>query len=365
VTAPKTAKTMEAGWSESTVPSCTEFRVEDTPEFRFIRTSQCPALVLQEMCDFLDAQDTSHPFQFPKWSEGESQLAWLRHQGRVRWFAHCGILYPASRILRSVRALTVTRGPVCDDLEVMELGLRHLAEAGRGMGVAYIDIAPEWCERYAERAKPILSRNGWQALPATRTSLRLELSPDLDDLLAGFRKTTRYEIRRSERQPATVTIADKESDWHDFFRLYREMAIQKHFRAESADFLLKVFRWLAADRNRGGLFLAREDGTLRGGVVIVRSGVRCWYVFGATSKDSKLGAGYLLQWRVIQWAKEKGCLEYDFGGFREGACSGPALFKRGFGGRVVKFLPPHRYVVSPGRLWTSDFINGVRHRLRG
>jgi hypothetical protein len=356
---------MTARQTASPTPSYSESRAEDNPEFRLISTAQCSALVLQEICDFLDAQDTSHPFQLPQWSEGESHLAWLRHRGRVRWFAHCGILYPASRILRSVRALTVSHGPVCDDLELMELGLRHLADEGREKGFAYIDIAPEWAEAYSERGIPILCRNGWQALPDVRSSLRLKLPTQLDDLLATFRKTTRYEIRRSERQGASVTIADKESDWHDFLRLYKEMASQKQFPAENADFLRKVFRWLVTDRNRGALFLAREDGALRGGVLIVRAGVRCWYVLGATSKDSKFSAGYLLQWRAIQWAKEKGCLEYDFCGFREGASSGPALFKRGFGGRVVNFLPPHRYVVSPGRLWTSDLISGVRRRIHG
>ena len=128
--------------------------------------------------------------------------------------------------------------------------------------------------------------------------------------------------------------------------------------------MLHLFRWLATDQTRGALILGWEDGQLRGGVLAVRSGTRCWYVLGATSKDNKSSVGHLLQWKAIQWAKDAGCLEYDFGGVREGVNTGPALFKRGFCDRVVQFLPPQHYVVSPGRHRTAELMLKVRRNLR-
>ena len=229
--------------------------------------------------------------------------------------------------------------------------------------MAYVEIAPEWTGAFAESAKTVLARNGWQALPGARSSLRLDLGPVLEDLFASFRKATRYEIRRAEREGIKVTIAHDEPDCRDFVRLYATMLSQKKILGEDPDFLSRVLRWLAADQRRGGLFLAREDGILRGGAAIFRSGMRCWYVWGATSKEGRLSAGHLLQWHAIQWAREQGCLEYDFGGFREGMTTGPALFKRGFCDRVVHFLPPHRYVVSEGRYRMLNVIFGVRRSL--
>ena len=287
-------------------------------------------------------------------------MALLRRQGRLQWFAQCGVLYPAGRVLRPIRALTVNKGPICDDLELMEAGLRQLVAESRKRKIAYVEIAPEWTGAFAESANSLLGRNGWQALPGARSSLRLDLSPDLEHLFASFRKGTRYEIRRAERGGVKVTIAHDEADCRDFVRLYAAMLSQKRIHGEDSDFLSRHLRWLAADQVRGGLFLAWEDGTLRGGAAIVRSGIRCWYVWGATSKKGKFSAGHLLQWHAIQWAKEQGCLEYDFGGFREGVSTGPAHFKKGFCDVVVHFLPPHRYVVSAVRYRLLNLISGVR-----
>src|ERR1700722_2045609 len=71
---------------------------------------------------------------------------------------------------------------------------------------------------------------------------------------------------------------------------------------------------------------------------------RSWYVLGAsTKKDSHLSAGHLLQWHAIRWAKEHGCSDYDFDGYREGINTGPPLFKRAFCQSVVHFSPAYRY----------------------
>ena len=94
--------------------------------FEFISSDSCPAHLIREITEFLDSQTTSHPFQFPQWAGGKSYLALYRRQGRLRYFAKCGVFYPASRVLRSVRALAVTRGPVADDLDDMAVSYTHL-----------------------------------------------------------------------------------------------------------------------------------------------------------------------------------------------------------------------------------------------
>lgn len=217
------------------------------------------------------------------------------------------------RIVWPIRALTLNRGPVCDDLDLAETGLRRLMEAGSRKGFAFIDIAPEWTGDFAESAGGMLARGGWQPLSAPRSSLRLDLSPDLDQLLGSFRKVTRYEIRRSQRQELEVKMAHDERDRDHWLRLHRDMAKKKVFTTDDSGDMRHVLRWLEAETNRGGLLLAhKKDGGLLGGIVIARSGARCWHVWGATSKEGKFSVGHLLHWRAIQWAKERGCSEYDF-----------------------------------------------------
>lgn len=333
-------------------------------QFVVLKESQCSAALTREITNYLDTQDTSHPFQLPQWSTGNAQLFLLRRQGRIQWFAKSAVHYPAGRVLRPIRALILNRAPVCDDPQLLRLGLEELVRAVRSLGIAYIDLMPEWTGEFAESAGAVLAQNGWQPLPSSRASLRLDLTPHREALFAGFRSGTRYDVRRAEAAGIDVKRVRNEADIREFIQLYVEMAREKEFAAESPDFLLKVFEWLDTDDTRGGFFVAHEGRLLRGGILLLRVGTRCWYVLGATAKDGKISAGHLLQWRGIEWSKNAGCREYDFGGYREESKSGPAFFKRGFCDRVVHFLPPHRRLISEARYTLSELVDRVRRTLR-
>lgn len=355
------------GWSEQATSA--RRNATNAPELghltlQMIVRSQCSAALIREISDFLDADDTSHPFQWPQWSGERARMLLLRRDGRLQWFSQCGVIFPAGRLLPSIRALTINRGPVCSDLKTLEAGLCQVINEAERMGIAYIDIAPEWTGAFAESAAAMLTRYSWRPLPTTRSTLRLSLGPSASDLLAGFRKATRYEIRRSISEGIDVNVARTDGEYDEFLRLYGKMADQRKFPAEDPEFLSGIFQWLESESTRGGLFVARERGKLRGGAMVVRSGLRCWYIVGATSKEGKIGVGHLIQWRAIQWAKENNCLEYDFGGYREGATSGPAFFKKGFCDHVVHFLPPYRYVVNQGRHRASELLSNIRKNLR-
>jgi hypothetical protein len=332
--------------------------------FEMVERAQWSASLLDEVKSFLDSQDTSQPFQWPEWAGQGARLALLRRNTRIQWLAQCGVIYPASRFLSPIWALSVHRGPVCDEPGVLESGLCELVDHARRMGAAYIDIAPEWTGDLAQSAACMLTRSGWQKIPGMRSSLRLSLSPSLDDLLASFRKTTRYEIRRAINEQIEVTFGSSAAECRGFLEIYKTLVRERNFPSESAEILLGIIPGLVEDKSHGRLLLAHEDGKPRGGILIVRSGARCWYILGATSKDGKVGVGHLLQWRAIQWAKENGCVEYDFNGYREGATSGPALFKKGFCDRIVHFISGHRYVVNPGRYRAFEAITRVRRGLR-
>jgi lipid II:glycine glycyltransferase (peptidoglycan interpeptide bridge formation enzyme) len=247
--------------------------------------------------------------------------------------------------------LTVNRGPVGDDREVWQAGLNELVEWARGNGLVYLDVAPDWLRGPDPHAVADLNQD-WKPLGEGRVSLRLDLTRTPDELLAQFRKNTRYEVRRAERA-AIVGPSREQSDIEDFLSLYVRTAGRKGFSADSPGHLRDILRWLIGEPSRGALLLARDGRVVAGGAVIVRSGKRCWYVWGASDRHDQFSAGHLLQWHALLWAKSQGCTEYDFGGYTPGATSGPAWFKEGFGGQVVHFIPAHRYVLRrrPYRLF--------------
>ena len=308
----------------------------------FFTSKDLPSAIEQETVRFLDSQTGSHPFQFPQWADSGTRFALLRQAGRICWFANCGTQFPLGSRLKGFRALTINRGPVCDDLSLWRSGLSHLVEEMRQEGLVYVDCAPDWLQM---APKPALEfESNWKALSAGRVSLRLDLTKTSDELLAQFRKNTRYEVRRAERANLTVAPATGPAEMEEFLSLYLRLAGRKGFSADSPDHLRTILRWIIAEPSRGALLLARDSDGTAGGAVIVRSGKRCWYVWGANDKREHVSAGHSLQWHALLWAQSQGCTEYDFGGYTPGATSGPAWFKEGFAGETVHFVPAHRYV---------------------
>jgi lipid II:glycine glycyltransferase (peptidoglycan interpeptide bridge formation enzyme) len=182
-----------------------------------------------------------------------------------------------------------------------------------------------------------------------RASLRLDLRPELESIFAGFRKTTRAEIRRAENAGVEVVAAGDAASKEHFVRMYLQMAQDKAFAPDSRDHMRRVLAWLVDSPGGGVLLTAIWKREILGGVVAVRAGSRCWYVWGATSKGSAVNVGHLIQWHAIQWARGQGCSEYDLGGYRPGANDGPALFKKGFSQNLVRFLPTYRYPLNSAK----------------
>ena len=340
--------------------------------FEFLKTRELAPAIHRDIEAFLDRQSNSHPFQFPSWAgkgngdAGEgTYCAMVRQEGEMRWFSLCGLNFPAGRWLRPIRSLMVNRGPVCDDAELTLYGLRRLLEKSKELGFAYVEIVPDWVERPEWNVGRTLSDEGWrQLIPETKSSLRLESAAGNDELLAGFRKATRYEIRRSEREGIAIRFARDEGDLREFQRIHFEMAKKKNFSAEEPDHLSQILRWIVNEKDRGALLLAFNGTNLLGGTLVVRAATRSWYVLGATTKDDRLSAGHLLQWHAIRWAKEHGCVDYDFGGYREDVNTGPPLFKRGFCQTIVQFSPAYRYHLDQRLCSILDFVIKARSKWR-
>ena len=98
------------------------------------------------------------------------------------------------------------------------------------------------------------------------------------------------------------------------------------------------------------LYVAEHEGDLLGALLMVIEGNRATYLYGGVSNIKRnLMPGYALQWKAILDAKSAGCTTYDFYGFDQFSLPGHAYarfsrFKRGFGGRAVRFIGAQDYV---------------------
>ncbi|HUM04114.1 MAG TPA: GNAT family N-acetyltransferase [Terriglobales bacterium] len=313
--------------------------------FEFFTPNGLSASNLAEVTAFLDSQNTGHPFQFPQWAAPQTRFAARRESGRIVWFSSFGVQPLLGSRLNWPRAARLNRGPVCDDEGLFSDSLNEFAEQMRREKAVYVDAAPE--RPLAALPDRSLFDHGWSALDEGRFSMRLDVTKAAEEILARFRPTTRYKVRKAERAEVQVRAAVGEEDAEEFLQLYARTVISKGFPADRPDHLRGIIRWLIAGPARGALLLAWLGSAAVGGAVIVRSGRRCWYVWGANDRREDFSVGHLVQWHAILWAKAQGCTEYDFGGYTPGAISGPAFFKEGFSGEPVHFVPIHRKVVRP------------------
>ena len=321
-----------------------------------VPSDEISPVLLREIEDFLDSQDTGHPFQFPQWAVPGSKVVLIREDGRICWLGTLGLQKPLGRRFPFLRALSANRGPVCDDPQLWQAGTEELAEKMREQHFAYLDVLPEWIGNSDGEHPTFVNSSEWRSIGAARASLRLDLTAPEDDIFANFRKATRYEIRRAERLGTAVSSASSDREINDFLDVYKRTAIRKGFVPDPVDHLRRVTHWLISSKSRGTLLIGSSGGTVHGGAIIARSGRRCWYIVGANDRDEGPAVGHILQWTAILWAKSHGCSQYDFGGYTPGATSGPAWFKEGFGGTVVHLVGTHRRVIESKR---HIIVNGV------
>lgn len=186
----------------------------------------------------------------------------------------------------------------------------------------------------------------------------LDLDKSEEELLAGMRKTTRYEIRRAQKLGVTVDTGLK-----DFFALYTQTS-QRH------DFVphggiheeVEVFGKDAVVLN------AKFEGKTLASAIILFWGDQAIYHHGA-SVYSKIPASYLLQWEAIREAKIRGKKLYNFWGIApedkpNHPWRGITLFKTGFGGRQMEFMHAQDYLVSPFAVIPRT-VESLRKRLKG
>lgn len=90
--------------------------------------------------------------------------------------------------------------------------------------------------------------------------------------------------------------------------------------------------------------MAYHEGEAIAGTLAFRMGDKAWYIYGASSnKKRNLMPNYLIQWTMIEWAKEHGCTMYDFRGVpgdvgKDHPLYGLVKFKKGFGGKYTEFI---------------------------
>lgn len=250
--------------------------------------------------------------------------------------------------------LTAAGAPDAPALAAFGAALR---ERARALRVSHVRIEPAVEAGGALAGR--LAAAGWRPAPPIQPQVTriVDLARDEAALWSDLRPKWRQYVNRARRGGVRIVEGSGER-LGDFYRLYAETARRVGFlhRAESAQRRLwEAFEPLGMARL---LFAESSDGEPLATLLLIGCGRRIVEVYGGMSEAGAASrANYLLKWEAIRRAREAGYAVYDLWGLVH---PGIAHFKRGFGGREVRYAGAWDLVVDP--LGRTAFEAGVRLR---
>lgn len=190
--------------------------------------------------------------------------------------------------------------------------LKSLAEIARKNNVLLIKIEPEIIETEEEIKKYksfdlIKSRLDLQFKATTFVNLK----KTEDEILAGFKQKTRYNIRLAQKYGITVHEDISQKGIKVMYNLYEETGNRANFLIRPKEYILSYWK-KCIDAKLGKIFIASLNGKPIAGLFAYHLGKKIWYKDGGSSKDHKEAmAPYALQWHTMQRAKKNGFEIYD------------------------------------------------------
>jgi len=248
------------------------------------------------------------------------------------------------------------RGPVLDfgRKELLQELLETVEKEADRQHAISLKIDPEILEEESNVLANLRSLGFEKALKEVqpRATFVLDLNRSLEEILMGFEEKTRYNVRLAEKKGVEVKEEASEKGVRLFYGLYLETARRDKFLIHPLIYYQKL-QQILFPAGMGTVFLAYYQGKPIAGVIIFTLGEKAWYMYGASASEFRnVMPNHLLHWEVIKWAKARGIKQYDLWGIP--ACPteshplyGVYRFKKGFRGKLVKYLGAYNFPYSP------------------
>lgn len=222
--------------------------------------------------------------------------------------------------------------------------------------------------------KALFKNSGFRNAPMhvlAETTWMLDITKSEEQLLQNMNKNHRNLIRRCEREKVEVKKLNSTEDLNKFFELYDETARRHKFHKFSRDYITKEFENFSK-KGKALVFQAwLPDGRLDSSAIIMYYGKMAAYRHGASlNNNKKIPTSYLLQWKAIKEAQNRGMNLYNFWGIapenssKKHPFKGITHFKKGFGGFQKDLLHCQDLPLAP-KYYLNWLIETSRRIKRG
>lgn len=318
-----------------------------------------PLASFSEWREFIARQPNPHILQTAEWGKLKSAFGW-QEQRLIHGSDGVQILF---RSLPLGFSLAYAPKPPADGWLIRPQAplWAEIDALCRQRRAIFLQIEPDAWEEDLPQLPPA---SAWAAgIPSPRPiqpprTILVSLTGSEEEILGRMKQKCRYNLRLAEKKDILVR------PWQDLDGFHHLMQItggRDGFGVHSLDYYRRAYQ-LFHPVGMAELLLAEYASRPLAALMVFGVGQRAYYLYGASSEEERNRMPtYLLQWRAMQWAKQRGCLEYDLWGVpdadeasleasfetRRDGLWGVYRFKRGFGGQVRRSLAPLDRVYNP------------------
>ncbi|MFZ2193866.1 MAG: peptidoglycan bridge formation glycyltransferase FemA/FemB family protein [Candidatus Moraniibacteriota bacterium] len=202
-----------------------------------------------------------------------------------------------------------------------------------------------------------------------KETLIMDISKSEEEILAGMKSKTRYNIKLAEKKGVKIAISDKKNI-EEFLKLTKIMAERQGITTHKEKYYRKMFEIIPNDIIK--LYVAEYDEKIIAANIVVFYEDTAYYLHGASDdKYKNLMAPYLLQWKQIQDARKANCTKYDFCGVKINekkgrSWEGVTRFKLGFSPKTkpVEFPGSYDIIIDPIKYWLYRIIQKLKSLIK-
>lgn len=252
------------------------------------------------------------------------------------------------------------KGPGVNSLDQLLETMSDMKSFAKRNGVFAVRIESELPRDLEPKLQELGYKKAIRIVPNVSTIV-MDISKSTDEILAGMPQKGRYAIKRAERDGVTGMAVDvTDENCQTMFKLLTDTA-SGQFETRSYAYYQSFWKSFQ-ESGKGQLFFAYHEGEAVAGAFAFMLGEKATYKDGASVRQrSAYGSSHLLQWTVINWAKQNGAKSYDLCGTppsdkihdKSHSYYNIGTFKTQLAKDVVDYIGCYDYIVKPAtyKIW--------------
>ncbi len=272
---------------------------------------------------------------------------------------------------RRGRYLEIPCGPLIDwqNKRLVDEVLGKIQQVAKKENCVFIRIRPQLLA--SKQNVGLLEKNGLKKSPmhlAAEHTVMIDLTKSEEELLAGMRRQTRYDVKRAVKLGITVDKTNAEKVFKEFHKIQEETAKRQNFIPPDLKTLLAERE---AFLDNAEIYIAKtpEGKPIAYGLIIKDGLEGDYYEAASTMLNRKLPGAHALLWQAIKDLKAEGYQRFNLWGIAPAGqpnhrYAGVTTFKTGFGGEIIEYVPAHDLIINKVKYLKNLMVETMRKKKR-